>query len=501
MRGMVLGQDEAPGGGRRAPTSSAPGSRTCWPPAAQNVMLLATLVLGLGALRRAAAAARGSLAALLLVALYVPLAGGGPSIQRAGRDGRRGAGRRAGRAAVVALVRVRARGGRRRSLLNPRARRRSRLAAVLRRRARADRARARAARRARAPGAGPGGRRGGDHDRGDDRHRAADGAALRAASRSPRCPRTCWRRRRWRRSCGSGMLAAVGGPGVARARGAARRPSPAPLLGCGGGARARARRSAPLAVLPVRLALACRRSRCACAGRRSRSPPAPARLWRRRAAAAGRRSAAACARRCSRSAWLALPAIVGARRAPARRRRGSARASSSSRSSTSARATRRCSSTTARRSSSTPARPTGRSSAALRDAGVRRLDLLVLTHAELDHEGNAPRGAARASRRGCCSTAARAGRRPSSAPCRAAVRAARHACARRAGGPGDRSRRACASRCSGRRPPPPGWTPAGNPNDRAVVALVRLGTFDLLLPADAESQRHRRAATCPRSTR
>ena len=35
--------------------------------------------------------------------------------------------------------------------------------------------------------------------------------------------------------------------------------------------------------------------------------------------------------------------------------------------------------------------------------------------------------------------------------------------------------------------PPPGWRPDGNPNDRAVVAHVRDGDFDLLLPADAET--------------
>jgi competence protein ComEC len=35
--------------------------------------------------------------------------------------------------------------------------------------------------------------------------------------------------------------------------------------------------------------------------------------------------------------------------------------------------------------------------------------------------------------------------------------------------------------------PPPGWHPDGNPNDRAIVAHVKDGAFDLLLPADAES--------------
>jgi competence protein ComEC len=39
-------------------------------------------------------------------------------------------------------------------------------------------------------------------------------------------------------------------------------------------------------------------------------------------------------------------------------------------------------------------------------------------------------------------------------------------------------------------PPPrtPGWRPDGNPNDRAVVALASVGPFELLLPADAESE-------------
>ena len=36
-------------------------------------------------------------------------------------------------------------------------------------------------------------------------------------------------------------------------------------------------------------------------------------------------------------------------------------------------------------------------------------------------------------------------------------------------------------------PPGPGFRPEGDPNDRAIVALVQSGDFDLLLPADAES--------------
>jgi len=42
--------------------------------------------------------------------------------------------------------------------------------------------------------------------------------------------------------------------------------------------------------------------------------------------------------------------------------------------------------------------------------------------------------------------------------------------------------------------PPPGWRPEGNPNERAVVAHVAVGNFDLLLPADAESEVTRRLA-------
>ncbi len=35
--------------------------------------------------------------------------------------------------------------------------------------------------------------------------------------------------------------------------------------------------------------------------------------------------------------------------------------------------------------------------------------------------------------------------------------------------------------------PTPGWRPEGNPNDRAIVTHVQDGGFDLLLPADAET--------------
>ena len=47
---------------------------------------------------------------------------------------------------------------------------------------------------------------------------------------------------------------------------------------------------------------------------------------------------------------------------------------------------------------------------------------------------------------------------------------------------------ASASGSCGRPGPPPGWRPEGDPNDRAVVALASVGSFDVLLPADAESE-------------
>ena len=74
-------------------------------------MLLAALALGARRGARASGCARGCSLALALIALYVPLAGGGPSIQRAGVMGAAGARRGARRAAGVALVRAAARGG------------------------------------------------------------------------------------------------------------------------------------------------------------------------------------------------------------------------------------------------------------------------------------------------------------------------------------------------------------------------------------------------------
>jgi competence protein ComEC len=121
----------------------------------------------------------------------------------------------------------------------------------------------------------------------------------------------------------------------------------------------------------------------------------------------------------------------------------------------------------------------------LADAGVERLDLLVLTHAEADHEGMAlpvvdryrPRmvldggaGWPTAVQRALPAALARAGGRAVAARAGQVVRL----------GP-------VTLRVLWPPAPPPGSRPGGNPNDRAVVAHVADGAFDLLLTADAET--------------
>ena len=144
------------------------------------------------------------LGALALIALYVPLAGGGPVDPARRRDGRRDDRRRARRPTGVALVRAAARRGRRRSRVNPRASARPRLAAQLRRRRRdrAARAGVRGALRARrAPGRSP--------TRSPSSLAATLGTApliafhFSPARRSSRCRPTCSPHPRSRRSCGS----------------------------------------------------------------------------------------------------------------------------------------------------------------------------------------------------------------------------------------------------------------------------------------------------------
>ena len=82
LRGMVLGQDEQLSDDVRDDFKRS-GLAHVLAVSGQNVMLLATLVLGVGALAALGLRSR-LLVALALVAFYVPLTGAGPSIQRAG---------------------------------------------------------------------------------------------------------------------------------------------------------------------------------------------------------------------------------------------------------------------------------------------------------------------------------------------------------------------------------------------------------------------------------
>ena len=218
----------------------------------QNVLLLCTLVLALGALCGAPAARRGSSPRSLLVALYVPLAGGGPSIQRAGVMGDRGARGGARRAAGLALVRARPR-RRGHARAQPARGRRAGLAALVRRRRRPARARARrcatrciAARCCPVPSPRP--------RRSRSRRRSRPRRCWRCTSsrsRSRRCPRTCSPRRSSRRSCGSACsrsAAAQVAPALAAPLNAALRAA-ARLRRVGG---ARCGRRAARGAVPVR---------------------------------------------------------------------------------------------------------------------------------------------------------------------------------------------------------------------------------------------------------
>jgi competence protein ComEC len=121
----------------------------------------------------------------------------------------------------------------------------------------------------------------------------------------------------------------------------------------------------------------------------------------------------------------------------------------------------------------------------LAEARVRRLDVLVLTHAQSDHEGSALPVIARYRPRlvldGGAGWPTPVQRTLASAAARVGARV--------------RVPRAGQALTLGRLrlrllwPPAasPGWRPDGDPNQRALVAVASVGTFDLLLPSDAES--------------
>ena len=120
----------------------------------------------------------------------------------------------------------------------------------------------------------------------------------------------------------------------------------------------------------------------------------------------------------------------------------------------------------------------------LAEAGVRRLDALVITHAQSDHEGAALSILDRIPTRLIVNGGAgwpSAVQRSLAAGAPAVRRVAAHAGQVLTFG-GIRMRLLWPP------PPGPGFRAEGDANDRALVALVESGGFDLLLPADAESE-------------
>jgi competence protein ComEC len=121
--------------------------------------------------------------------------------------------------------------------------------------------------------------------------------------------------------------------------------------------------------------------------------------------------------------------------------------------------------------------------ARLRAAGVGRIDLLVVTHDQADHEGGAP-SVIGAHRVGLVLDGAAGDRTPEH---RALVRAAAAHHVQRIAPERGQVLRAGRMRIVVLWPPWPPPDPAGDPNNRAIVALLSVGRFDLFLPADAES--------------
>ena len=119
----------------------------------------------------------------------------------------------------------------------------------------------------------------------------------------------------------------------------------------------------------------------------------------------------------------------------------------------------------------------------LSEAGVKRLDALVITHAQNDHEGAALEVLRRYPTRLVVNGGA-------GWPTRVQEGLAAATSARRIAAQAGQVLELGGIRMRLLWPPPPepGFRPEGDPNLRAVVALVQVGAFDLLLPADAESE-------------
>jgi len=128
--------------------------------------------------------------------------------------------------------------------------------------------------------------------------------------------------------------------------------------------------------------------------------------------------------------------------------------------------------------------PEGRVASLLREAGVRRLSALVMTHASRDHHGGLPEVVARYP----VHLLVDGGDGSADPDFRAVVAAAVERGARRVAATAPLRLRAGALAIRILSPAPrPRGPPPEDPNPRAIVAVVSSGGFDLFLSADAES--------------
>jgi competence protein ComEC len=127
--------------------------------------------------------------------------------------------------------------------------------------------------------------------------------------------------------------------------------------------------------------------------------------------------------------------------------------------------------------------PDGPVLARLRAAGVARIDLLVVTHDQADHEGGAPAVLAHC-RVGLLLDGAAGDR---TVEHRALMSAAAAGHVKRIAPAQGQVVRVGRIRIDVLWPPWPPPDPGGDPNQRAIVAVASVGAFDLFLPADAES--------------